>query len=153
MLRVEDEKWSMVMATCRWHGWWHSCFNGHEWWVALVFRWTDITMRDVANLRCDPWIEDTFPCRIRSTVSSGCVSCWSQLQGRWDVRAHELLSVSALVHGCRHGTRYGTASGLQSRAVYEPRMACEECFSTKGTNSALLICTANCYVPSGISDN
>lgn len=99
-----------------------------------VLHWTDIT-RNVADLRCDPWIEDTFPCRIRSTVLSGCVSCWSQLQGRWDVRAHELLSVS----DCRHGTRYGTAGGLQSRAVYEPRMACEECFSTRGTNSALLI--------------
>ena len=96
-------------------------------------------LRYVANLRCDPWIVDTFPCRIRSTVSSGCVFCWSQLQERWDVRVHELLSVSAMVY-CRHGTRYGTASGLQSRAVYEPRMACEECFSTRGTNSALLIC-------------
>lgn len=140
MLRVEDEKmigddgdvsmtWMMTLMLLM--------ATNDE--LLCVFRWTDITMRYVANLRCDPWIVDTFPCRIRSTVSLGCVSCWSQLQGRWDVRAHELLSVSAMVH-CRHGTRYGTASGLQSRAVYEPRMACEECFSTRGTNSALLIC-------------
>lgn len=89
----------------------------------------------VEDLRCDPWIEDTFPCRIRSKAWSSCVSCWSQQRWYWDVREHELLSVS----GCRHGTRYGMACGLQSRVVCEPRMACEERSSTRGTNSALLL--------------
>lgn len=123
-------------ATCRWHGWWLDDDTRVNDATKRPGRFTlnDYHERDVADLRCDPWIEDTFRCRIRWMVLSGCVSCWSQLRGRSDVHAHELLSVS----DCHHGTQYGTACGLQSRAVYEPRMACGECFSTRGTNSALL---------------